>query len=163
VSLYPSYYPADDAASRIADASNLHVGGNPAYGPTDFLGFYPMFTALIPDAVLLKFIAQANAKVSMNRWHTDWEAGMQELIAHYCVMYLQKVGPATAPTAASVIAAGNPTGLQSSKSVGSISVSYTYTTVADEFKGWGDLGLTKFGRAYVTLAKPLCKGGIYVY
>jgi hypothetical protein len=42
-------------------------------------------------------------------------------------------------------------------------VSYTYTTVADEFKGWGDLGLTKFGRAYVTLAKPLCKGGIYVY
>lgn len=158
MSLFPSFIQVDPGP-LIAQAGNTVTGGNPAYAETDFLGFYPQFTGLVPDPVLTSFIAQASAKVSMNRWHDDWTFGMAELIAHYCVLYLTKAGGAN-PTAASVVSAAQPKGIQTSKSVGSVSVGYD--AITDEFKGWGDLGLTSYGRSFITLAKPLFRAGIYV-
>lgn len=156
-----SLYPIDPNAI-VANASNIMTGGNPPYSHDAFLAFYPQFTGLVPLVVIDQFIAGATAKVLQARWHDDWVFGMADLIAHYCTLYLMKVGGGT-QTVTSVIANAMPKGLQTSKSVGDVSASYDFGTMSEEFKGWGDLGLTIYGRDFVTKAKTLSKAGMYLY
>lgn len=156
-----SYQPYNPS-SLINEASNIRTGDNPAYARADFLTFYPQFTSLLPDTVIDKIIERAHATVLEVRWRENWEQGMHDFVAHNCVMYMIKVGEGT-PTAAKVIASAQPKGLQSSKSVGDVSVSYDFSTNSDDFKGYANYAMTAYGRDFATMAKRIGKGAVYVW
>lgn len=61
------------------------------------------------------------------------------------------------------IAAGLAKGLQSSKSAGDISVSYDFSSIQEDFAGWGAYKLTAFGQQFVTLARVYAMGGMVVW
>lgn len=149
-------------ASVASQASNIKSGTNPAYAKDDFLAFYPQFTGLVPDAVLTQFVSMANASVLQIRWHETWEMGMGLYIAHFLTLYLQTMSDGVSSTAAQVIGAAEARGLQTSQSVGDVSVSYDYGAMVADINGWADWKQTQFGIQYLRMARLLGKGGIYV-
>jgi hypothetical protein len=64
------------------------------------------------------------------------------------------------PNGASIAAQGLAGGIQSSKSVGDVSVSYA---TLDSLKGWGALQLTSYGQQLVTMACVVGAGPMVVY
>ena len=65
--------------------------------------------------------------------------------------------------AAAVIAAGQSKGLVSSKSVGDVSVSYDFSLAMQNVENWGQFNLTMFGNQYVSIAKLMSKGPMWVW
>lgn len=160
--MLPLFDPLSDLTSLLQIAGNIPQGSNPAYTASDFYTFYPQFNGLIPTAVLNSFIAIANATVAESRWHESWTFGMALYIAHLSTMYLQTSVSGT-PTAETVAASGKVQGLESSVSVGEVSVSQDYSTLYGDLKGWGDLKQTAFGQQFIRQARLLGKAGMYVW
>lgn len=154
------YYPVNPY-SVIAEASNVRGGQNPPFTRDDFFKFYNQFMGQgLPDFVLDQFILMADSVVKESRWHTQWQFGMALYIAHFSALYLQTLG-GDDPTAKQVIAAAQAKGLQTSKSVGSVSVSYSFEGL--DVKGWENMKSTQFGRQFIGMAKLLGKAPMYVW
>lgn len=157
-----SSLPPGSAEQLIAGASNIVTGSNPPYTKDDFLQVYDQFIGLVPDPVLNQFIAMANATVLQARWHDNWAFGMANFIAHFATSYMRtKTG--SNPTANQVIAAAQTRGLQTSKSVGDVSVSYDFSHIANGISGWAQWKSTEFGFMFLNQARLLGKAGSYVY
>ena len=150
-------------------ASGILVGTNPAYSVADFLGFYPQFGSVDNtgaytgpiangNVVLGTFVTLASASVQWARWQDAWQMGMALFIAHYATLYLQTQSPNPNPTAAQVYAAGLAKGIQTSKSVEGISVSYQ---MPEGLEGWAAWNLTVFGQQFASLAKTIGIGILY--
>lgn len=146
----------------IAEAANVKGGTNPSFTPGDFFAFYPQFEGVIDQRILAQFIAMATAVVKKTRWHEQWEFGMNLFVAHFTTLYLQTLSGACAGSAG-VIAAAQAKGLQTSKSVGDVSVSYDPNVVTDDLEGWAQWKLTAYGIQYASLAKLLGKAGSYIW
>lgn len=159
---YPYYDSWELARQLIADASNVKSGTNTAYTSSNFLTFYPQFTDLLPTAVLDTFVTMANAAISQERFFEQWQFAMASYIAHYATKYLQAT-PSGVPTASSTVTAAGVQGLESSKSVGDVSVSYDLKTINDSISNWGDFATTTFGLQYINLARLTGMGGMYVW
>lgn len=155
------YFPINPV-SLIAGAANVKGGDNPSFTLTDFLAFYPQFTGNIDEAILSQFIAMANAVVQECRWHEQWKFGMCLFVAHFATLYLQTLGGGN-PTAKQVIGAAQARGLQTSKSVGGVSVSYDFSTIAGDLQGWAMWKSTQYGLQFANMAKLLGKAGMYVW
>lgn len=83
-------------------------------------------------------------------------------IAHFCTLYLQTAAePGSA--AAEILAAGELRGLQASKSVGGVSISYDYNTALSGLDQWGGWTTTAYGAQFAALAKLYGKGGMQVW
>ncbi|CQR71676.1 hypothetical protein SOV_04720 [Sporomusa ovata DSM 2662] len=158
-------------ASIIAAASNLRSGDNPAYTFADFYAVYPAYaprtvdsvtTYLVDPSIADMYIAMAHVVVKESRWHVRWKFAMGLFIAHFLTLYLQSLADANS-TASQVVAAGQTRGLMASKSIGDVSVSYDFSTIAQGLDGWAAWNLTTFGVQYATLAKIVGKGGMYVW
>ena len=145
-----------------ADASNIVTGNNPAYTEADFLEIYPQFDSLIPAAVMTQFIGMATATVKQGRWFSYWPMGMANFIAHFATLWLQRRTADVTPTAQQVIGAAESRGLQSSKSVGDVSVGYDFSIMTKGIDGWGNFMATSYGLEYAQQARLLGKGGSYV-
>lgn len=154
------YYP-NDLNSLIADASNIKIGDNPEYTKEDFLAFYPQFEGQVSDAVLEAFINLASANINKARWHKSWEFGMALFIAHFLTLYVKTSGTEDEPN--TNLASGNIRGIQTSKSVDGVSVSYDVSSVLTELDGWGSYKLTEYGIQLLTMARLLGKGNMYVF
>lgn len=154
------YYP-NDLNSLIADASNLKIEDNPIYTMEDFYSFYPQFQDQVPDAVIQSFINLASANINIKRWHKSWEFGMALFIAHFLTLYVKTSGTTDNPN--NNLASGNIRGLQTSKSVDGVSVSYDVSSILTELDGWGSYKLTEYGVQLLTMARLLGKGGMYVF
>lgn len=154
------YYPKD-LNSLIADAANLKNGENPEYTLEDFFTFYPQFQKQVPNAVVQSFINLASANLNIERWHKSWKFGMALFIAHFLTLYVKTVGTACNPN--TNLASGNIRGIQTSKSVDGVSVSYDVSSVLTELDGWGSYKLTEYGIQLLTLARLLGKGNMYVH
>lgn len=159
------------SASLIAAASNLRFGDNPVYTFADFYAVYKAYaprtadgltTYLVDPAIADMYISMAHAVVKEARWHAQWKIAMGLFIAHFLTLYLQSMADASS-TAAQVVAAGQTRGLMVSKSIGDVSVSYDFSTIAQGIDGWAAWNLTTFGVQYATLAKIIGKGGMYVW
>ncbi len=139
---------------------------NPPFTAENFLGFYPQFRTLIPDAVLSEFIERANATVKEQQWGTNWKDGMRNYIAHFATLWLMKTGGTDAcggVTAQGVIAGAAPRGFQTSKSVGDVSVSTDYSRIEGALGSWQGWGLTLYGEEFARYAKLVGMGGLYVW
>lgn len=149
--------------SYVKGESNIARGENPPFNLDDFFTFYPQFQGVdgLNNEVIEMYISFANEVVNIERWGKQWTLGMCLFIAHFCTVYLMSY---TDPqgSAASVIAAGQTKGLVSSKSVGDVSVSYDFSLAMNDVTNWGQFNLTTFGNQFVSLAKLMSKGGMYV-
>ncbi len=152
----------------IASASNIRQGDNPPFSLEDFLEMYPQFKAdtsgnyVVPKFMIEKYLKTANACIKENKWHSYWEIGMGLFIAHFCTIYLQGISDPNGG-AAGVIEAGKTRGLDTSVSVGDVSVSTDYSITANNIDGWAGWSLTTFGQQLASIGKLKGKGGMLVY
>lgn len=149
----------------ISIASNIKsVEGNPHYTKEQFLAIFPQFSGKVPDSVMQFYINLANSSLSYSRWGDSWEMGMALYIAHYLTLYIQATNGLSSDSPISqVISNSLAMGLTASKSAGSLSKSYDYGSINDDFMGWGDLKLTLFGQQFATKAKLVGKGGSLIW
>ena len=146
----------------IGQASNIKHGDNPAYSKADFLSLYPQFKDLIPDAALDMYVELGNACVSSGRYHSMWKHAIGLFIAHFCSLYLQSLQPEGA-SASSVLSAAATAGVVTSESADGVSHSMDLSALTQDLNGWAGFKLTTFGVQFATLAKMVCKGGMYVW
>lgn len=152
----------------IANASNIKTGENSPYSLQDFYSMYPQFgkdkngNYIVPQDISQMYLELANASIKESRWHKSWKVGMSLFIAHFCTLYLQStVNPDSG--AAAVLKAGQAQGLQTSASVGDVSVSIDYSTIASGIDGWAGWKLTSYGQQLAALGRLYGKGNMYVY
>ena len=149
-------------AHAVGVASGIRTGTNPEYTKEMFREIMPAFTAeVLPDAVLQHYIDMANAVVLEARWHRLWKEGMRLYIAHFATLYLQ--GPEDGANRTQIANAGKIQGGMTSKSVGSVSVSYDNGQAAtSDLTGWGAWKLTTYGTQFATLARMVGAGMMVV-
>jgi hypothetical protein len=150
-----------ELAAELAAAKNLLVGDGPPYGKEEFKAAYPQFDGLVPDAVCETYINLARASIQQRRWEDAWETGVGWFVAHFLTLWLQSAAAPGSPAGA-VVAAGAARGLQTSKAVDGVSVSYDYQAAAKDLDGWAAWSLTIYGQQLASYAKLLTGGGIYV-
>ncbi len=161
-------YSSVDSVTIITNASNLRIGDNPSYALSDFIAMYPQFgpdvnsNYLIPTVILQMFIDLANASVKEARYHETWALCMGFFIAHFCTIWLQGTA-SPGSTAAQVLEAGKAQGLATSESVGDVSVSTDYSTIAASLSGWAAWNLTVYGQQFATIGKMVSMGGMMVW
>lgn len=152
----------------IGNASNIKQGDNPPFDLKSFYEVYPQFgpnkegNSIIPQIVTQMYLDLANKCVKEARWHSYWKLGMCLFMAHFCTLYLQGVADPNSG-AAGVLEAGKAKGLDTSISVGDVSVSTDYSIIANDIDGWAGWKLTSYGQQLATIGKLLGKGGMYVY
>lgn len=150
-----------------ASASNILPGTNPSYDSKDFFSMYPQFRTdangddLIPPIILQMYIDLASACVKQSRYRTAWAMCMGFFVAHFATMWLQgTVSPGS--SAGQVLEAGKAQGLATSESVGDVSVSTDYSTIAVSLSSWAAWNLTIYGQQFATIGRMVGKGGMYV-
>ncbi|MGO4496416.1 DUF4054 domain-containing protein [Paenibacillus sp. 2RAB27] len=151
------------------DASNIRVGSNPPFVLSDFFDQYPQFGPnedgdylIVPTLITQMFIDLAHESIQEARWRSHWKIAMGWFVAHFLTMYLQGVADPNGGAAA-VIAAGQAKGLNVSESVGDVSVSTDFSTIAQDLDGWAAWKLTIYGQQLATIGKLVGRGGMYVY
>lgn len=149
-----SHHDAD-----LRSASGIRSGENPSYAVRDFLKVYPQFK-IVDEPIIKMYLKLANTSLMEKRYHDAWPVAMGWFIAHFLTLYLQGLAEKDSP-AAQVIAAGNARGLQSSKSVSDVSVSYDYSSITSDLDGWAAWKLTIYGTQLATYAKMIGTGGMY--
>lgn len=150
-------YPYDNSLSASDAAANVVYGTNPAYASTDFLAMYPKF-AIVPDGVLSTYVTLASACLVQARYQELWLIVMGFFVAHFCTLYLDTDG-CPAATAAQAAAQGAAKGILTASSVGDVSASYQPIEGLD---GWAAWTLTKYGQQFVTFAKVIGSGSMYI-
>jgi hypothetical protein len=152
----------------IGAASNIRTGSNPAFSFSDFIAQYPQFGPdsnsiyIIPQPIVQMYINLADVSIKEARWHDYWLIAMGWFVAHFCTLYLQGVSDPNGGAAAA-LAAGQAKGLNTSESVGDVSVSMDYNTIAQDLDGWAAWKLTIYGQQLATIGKLVGMGGMYVY
>jgi hypothetical protein len=166
--LQSSVSVGDYMLGTIGNASNLKTGTNPPFTLDDFYLIYPQFgkdsnaNYVVPQIIVQMYLDLANSCINETRWHSYWKVGMSFFIAHFCTLYLQ--GTANPESgAAGVLKAGQAQGLQSSVSVGDVSISTDYSIIASGIDGWAGWKLTSYGQQLASIGRLLGKGGMYVY
>lgn len=151
----------------MLDASGIRIGTNPPYELTDFYIQYPQFgpdtnsNYIVLQEVQEMYLNLANASIKEVRWHSSWKLAMGWFMAHFLTLYVE--GMATPDSKeAGIIRAGQAQGLETSKSVGDVSVSIDYTTIANGINGWAGWQMTKYGQQLITIGKLVGKGAMYV-
>ena len=158
-----------NANGIIGSASNIKTGTNPPFTLDDFYEVYPQFGLNpetndynVPQIVAQMYLDLANACIKQARWHNYWKVGMCFFIAHFCTLHLQSVADPESG-AAGVLEAGKAKGLDTSVSVGSVSVSTDYSLIANSVNGWAGWQLTTYGQQLSAIGKLVGKGNMYVY
>ena len=156
-----------------ADAANIRAGTNPAYTVSDFLSVYPgfgkyttvnnttTFSGVVPETILQMFVDLAWVSVQQSRFHGAWELCTGYFVAHFATLWLEGNAD-NGSSASAVLAAGQAKGLVTSESVGDVSISMDYSTIAKDLDGWAAWTMTNHGRNLATMAKMYGKGGIVI-
>jgi Protein of unknown function (DUF4054) len=152
-------YPFDNSLSAYTGAANVVYGTNPAYTSTNFLEMYPKFHTIVPDGVLTTYVTLASACLVQARYQELWPIVMGLFIAHFCTLYLD-TDPCPTATAAQAAALGAAKGILTASSVGDVSASYQPIEGLD---GWAAWTLTKYGQLFVTFAKLVGSGSMYIH
>ena len=150
--------------------SNIILTDNPPYTQEDFTKTFPKFVINAPDtedesegvpyAVFNLFLSMANHSIKYDRFKSLWKYLMALYIAHYCTLYLQT--QAGDPNVRGILASSMPKGIETSKSVDGLSISYDVTTITNDFSGYGTYKNTLYGQQLITLSKLYGMGGMWV-
>lgn len=153
--------------NTICNASNLNSSPNPIFNIEDFYEVYPQFGKNsegennIPNIVLEMYLDMANACIKKARWHKQWKFAICLFLAHFCTLYLEGISDANGGIEG-IVAAGKSKGLDTSVSVGNVSVTTDYSITTTNLNGWTGWSLTSYGQQLISLGKLIGKGGMYV-
>lgn len=125
-----------------------------------FLAFYPQFTSA-PEAVLAEYLTQAQGICSEDRWCDMANEGIRLYTAHKLTLYLRTF-VASGATNAQVAAAGEAKGMKTNKSVGGVSIGMSESSATTGIEGYGDFKTTEYGIQFMTKARLVGLGGMYV-
>lgn len=119
---------------------------------------YPLFAnaAIYPPAMITTYLNLANQMLNFDRWRELFPLGQMLWSAHYLTLDALNAKQA----AATGIAGGGVIGNMSSKSVGSVSVSYDVSSGIEA--GGGHYNLTLFGREFIRWARMAGMGGVQI-
>ncbi|EPS56766.1 TPA: DUF4054 domain-containing protein [Clostridium botulinum] len=146
----------------IGSAGNIKPGTSPPFTLEDFNQVYPQFKETVPLIVLEMYLDMANACIKESRWHRQWKYGMCLFIAHFCTLYLQGVADANGGVKG-ILEAGKAQGLDTSISVGDVSISTDYSITTSNIEGWDGWSLSTYGQQLISIGTLLGKGGMYVH
>ena len=141
-----------------AQASGIKKPNNSTYTSEQFLAVYPQFATVVdgapvvPSAVLDMFIDLTNEVVSEQRFGKMWEYCCGLYAAHMLTLWMQGNVP-DGSSADDIVAAGSSIGTVTSESADGV----------QDLSGWADFKLTRYGVLYASIAKRLCKGGMYIW
>jgi len=142
--------------------TNVVVSGGSGNGATFDITVGTESTSLVDPLIIQMYIDVAMSVVKEARYHSYWKPCIGFFVAHFVTLYLQSLAGSNA-SAAQVIAAAQSRGLQASKSVGDVSVSYDYSSISNDLDGWAQWKLTVYGQQYASIAKLLGRGGMMVW
>ncbi len=151
-----------------AAAANISAGGRGAYTAAMFQADFPQFyakeypaRALLPEAVLEMFIAEANGIINKERWGTSWRYAAGLYVAHQAALYLRSFAPGSG-TPKQAAQSGEVVGVVKSAKLGDASVTYDTEALTAATAQWGDLNATVYGQMLATRARLVGMGGSYV-
>lgn len=151
----------------MIDASGLRIGNNSSYTLDDFYAVYPQFgkntagTYVVSEVIVQMYLDFANACIQEARWHSAWKSAMGWFVAHFCTLYLQGLEDPDSGAAA-VIKAGQTRGLDTSVSVGGVSVSTDYSLALNGLSGWVNWSLTIYGQQIIQIGRLVGMGAMLV-
>ena len=108
------------------------------------------------------YLEMANGCIKKERWHKSWKVAMCLYIAHYLTLYAQGVSNVEAGIHG-ISEAGKTKGIDTSVSVGDVSVTTDYsTTINTSSSSFTEWNTTIYGQQLAQLAKLYGKGGMMV-
>lgn len=157
--------------ARVAAANVPQPGEQGTYTSEYFQEDFPQFftvpaeeqeaTPLLPQTMLDLFIQQANESVLPSRWGSLWRYAAGLYVAHFCTIYLKTYSPGS-ESGAQAAAVGSLVGVVKSSTLGDSSVSYDNAAITAGTEKWGAWNATQYGQMFVTLARQVGIGGMYV-
>lgn len=142
-----------------ANAGLVNNSNNPEYTAAMFLETFPEFTNKVGDGLINKWITLAGDCFNINKYGSYWELAMGLFTAHNLILKL-KMGNAETPLDELLANAGE-TGVEQSKSVDTLSVTLDTASTLEEYKGWGGLKETVYGRQLIDIIKACGGGGVF--
>ena len=133
---------------------------NPAYTSTDFLTAFPIFTNKVQTSQIDEWIHLANNVLSYSRFTTYWKLAMGLFIAHNLLLQLKLAGNAN-DSLNKLLKNGETKGYQTSKGVDALSTSYDVVSALEDYKGWGTLKDTEYGRQLIDIIKAVNGGAMF--
>lgn len=158
------------AGARAAAANIPQAGERGNYTAEMFQQDFPQFFSppkdgpsapLLPESMLAQFIQQANESVLPSRWGSLWRYAAGLYVAHFCTIYLKTYSPGS-ESGAQAAAVGSLVGVVKSSGMGDGSVSYDNAAITAGTEKWGAWNATQYGQMFVTLARQVGIGGMYV-
>lgn len=157
--------------ARAAAANVPQPGEQGTYTSAYFQEDFPQFftvpsegqeaTPLLPQTMLDLFIQQANESVLPSRWGSLWRYAAGLYVAHFGTIYLKTYSPGS-ESGAQAAAVGSLVGVVKSSTLGDSSVSYDNAAITAGTEKWGAWNATQYGQMFVTLARQVGIGGMYV-
>lgn len=148
--------------------SAANIGrGRSRYNEMMFREDFPQFfdhdsVSLLPPAIQMEFIRQANASIQPDKWLDGWRYACGLYVAHYATLFLRTYSPEGSETPAQAAATGALVGVVTSAKLGQDSVTYSADTLTKATADWGDLNATQYGQLLATRARLVGMGGSYV-
>lgn len=146
--------------------SSIILTDNPEFTLDDFNTIFPVFKISdteedsIPVPVFNLFYVMADKAIKYDRYKSHWKYLMCLFIAHHLTLYLQtQQGD---PGAQAALQHSVPSGVATSKSVDSLSVSYDLQGVAEDLAGYGTWKYTIYGQQLATLTKIYGHSGMWI-
>lgn len=162
--------PYFESAARTA-ANVPQQAEKGEYTAEMFLKDFPQFSqtvsgeaaqeSLVPEAILMTFLGQANDSVLPARWGSLWRYAAGLYVAHFSALYLKTYSPGSA-NALQAAASAEQTGVVKQASMGDTSISYDNSAVTAGTEKWGAWNATQYGQQLVTYARMVGMGGMYV-
>lgn len=112
----------------------------------------------VPMAVVQLYINLALASLVQARWEDSWFIAVAWFVAHYLTLYA-KSDSADITSGVGVAAQGLALGIQTSKSVGDVSVGYQVLSVLADWAAWN---LTIYGQQLATMARVVGSGPVLI-
>jgi len=130
---------------------------------TEFTTFYPQFKKIATDhaPVVEEYLAQAHNICDEDRWMDMRNEGIRLYTAHKLTLYLKTITAENVPDA-QVAAAGDAKGIKTNKTVAGVSVGMAESSATTGIPGYGAFKTTEYGIQFMTMARMVGMGGMYV-
>jgi hypothetical protein len=129
----------------------------------EFTEFYPQFAVVVTahPKVIAEYLKQAHNICDDDRWMDMRDEGIRLYVAHKLTLYLKTL-TANDASDAQIAAAGDAKGIKTNKAVAGVSVGMAESSATSGLPGWGAFKTTEYGIQFMTLARMVGMGGMYV-
>jgi hypothetical protein len=114
---------------------------------------------IVPFAIINAYIYAAASSLVQARWLALWQMAMGLFVSHFLTLYARSDGNPNA-NIAQAAAQGLAFGIQTSKAVHDVSVSYT---LVGGLEGWGQWNLTVYGQILASYGKTVGSGSMLIW